>query len=238
MVAVTEFSWEEVSAHGTSATGCTRGLALRRCRQVADKAKGSCRSAAAVSIARSSWCWPVMSRCWPMVRAGSPSQSNGTTAYQVVNGHCECRDFEKAPHDFCKHRLGAAIARRAQELLQAQAATARSLPAWSQRQWSQPLAVAALLPESLLPYVVHIKGKAFIQYGGLLTLAHSRGLVSLKVDFISVTSELALARAEAVFADGRIYAECADATPAQCRRAGAAALPTLGADAGEGENAA
>ena len=73
--------------------------------------------------------------------------------------------------------------------------------------------VAALLPESLLPYVVHIKGKAFIQYGGLLTLAQSRGLVSLKVDFISVTSELALARAEAVFADGRTYAECADATP-------------------------
>src|ERR687884_42749 len=33
------------------------------------------------------------------------SQSNGTTAYQVVNGHCECRDFEKAPHQFCKHRL-------------------------------------------------------------------------------------------------------------------------------------
>jgi hypothetical protein len=62
--------------------------------------------------------------------------------------------------------------------------------------------------------VVHIKGKAFIQYGGLLTLAQQRGLVSLKVDFISVTSELALARAEAVFADGRTYAECADATPA------------------------
>ncbi|HEY5869600.1 MAG TPA: hypothetical protein VI542_29230 [Candidatus Tectomicrobia bacterium] len=31
------------------------------------------------------------------------SQSNGTTAYQVVNGHCGCRDFEKAPHALCKH---------------------------------------------------------------------------------------------------------------------------------------
>jgi hypothetical protein len=140
------------------------------------------------------------------------SQSNGTTAYQVVNGHCECRDFDKAPHGFCKHRLGAAIARRAQELLQAQE-SGQVAPEPAPVEPGPPVPAAALLPESLLPYVVHIKGKAFIQYGGLLTLAHSRGLVSLKVDFISVTSELALARAEAVFADGRVYAECADATP-------------------------
>jgi hypothetical protein len=31
------------------------------------------------------------------------SQSNGSTAYHVVNGHCDCRDYEKAPHNFCKH---------------------------------------------------------------------------------------------------------------------------------------
>ena len=47
------------------------------------------------------------------------SQSNGTTAYHVVNGHCDCKDFAKAPHGFCKHRLGAAIAKRAQELTKA-----------------------------------------------------------------------------------------------------------------------
>jgi len=33
------------------------------------------------------------------------SQSNGSAAYQVVNGHCDCRDYEKAPHNFCKHRV-------------------------------------------------------------------------------------------------------------------------------------
>jgi hypothetical protein len=33
------------------------------------------------------------------------SQSNGTTAYHVVNGHCDCKDFPKAPHSFCKHRV-------------------------------------------------------------------------------------------------------------------------------------
>ena len=48
------------------------------------------------------------------------SQSDGSTAYHVANGHCDCKDFAKALHGFCKHRLSAAIARRAQELLKAQ----------------------------------------------------------------------------------------------------------------------
>jgi hypothetical protein len=48
----------------------------------------------------------------------------------------------------------------------------------------------------------------------LLTLAHERGLVSLKADFLSVTAELALAHAVATFADGRTFEESADATPA------------------------
>src|SRR5689334_20392905 len=50
------------------------------------------------------------------------SQSNGSTAYHVVNGHCDCKDFAKAPHQFCKHRLSVAIVRRAQELVKAQMA--------------------------------------------------------------------------------------------------------------------
>src|SRR5262249_17022744 len=25
------------------------------------------------------------------------SQSNGSTAYHIVHGHCDCRDFERAP---------------------------------------------------------------------------------------------------------------------------------------------
>jgi hypothetical protein len=48
------------------------------------------------------------------------SQSNGSTAYRVVNGHCDCRDYDKSPYNFCKHRLSVAIARRAQELTRAQ----------------------------------------------------------------------------------------------------------------------
>jgi hypothetical protein len=44
------------------------------------------------------------------------SQSNGSMAYHVVNGSCNCQDFAKAPHNLCKHRMSAAIVRRAQEL--------------------------------------------------------------------------------------------------------------------------
>src|SRR5499426_3213885 len=47
------------------------------------------------------------------------SQSNGTTAYHIVNGECSCKDYPKAPHQFCNHRLGTAIVRRAQELTKA-----------------------------------------------------------------------------------------------------------------------
>src|SRR5919197_883262 len=50
------------------------------------------------------------------------SQSNGQTVYHVANGVCSCKDFAKAPHQFCKHRLGAAIARRAQGLVKAKLA--------------------------------------------------------------------------------------------------------------------
>ena len=39
-------------------------------------------------------------------------QSNGTTAYFVVNGTCECRDFAKAPSGWCKHRIAAGLAKR------------------------------------------------------------------------------------------------------------------------------
>src|SRR5713101_8698359 len=56
------------------------------------------------------------------------SQSHGETVYHVVNGSCDCKDFARAPHAFCKHRLATAIVRRAQALVvgQVDAATPAS----------------------------------------------------------------------------------------------------------------
>jgi hypothetical protein len=95
------------------------------------------------------------------------SQSNGSTAYHVVNGHCDCKDFAKAPHNFCKHRLSAAIVRRAQELTTAkladtngQAEAPSQPPAESPQRQPQGEAVSTLLeaplPEAPASANVHV----------------------------------------------------------------------------------
>ncbi len=54
------------------------------------------------------------------------SQSNGTTTYFVVNGECQCKDFPKAPSNWCKHRIAAGMHKRASALakVKLEAATA------------------------------------------------------------------------------------------------------------------
>src|SRR5919201_1408962 len=119
MVAVKEFSWEEVSSPDFG--NLTRAAWREAVAEIAAKAheklpEGNGRIDSAVKI--------VLAGDVELLSDGTAkvaSQSNGTTAYHVVNGHCDCRDYEKAPHQFCKHRLSAAIARRAQELVKAQA---------------------------------------------------------------------------------------------------------------------
>jgi hypothetical protein len=68
-------------------------------------------------------------------------------------------------------------------------------------------------PSSIARWIKHIHGKEFIQYAGLLALAHEQGLTELAAEFISVTPELALAAAHAFFADGRKFWDAGDATP-------------------------
>ena len=90
------------------------------------------------------------------------SQSNGSMAYHVVNGHCDCQDFAKAPHNLCKHRVSAAIARRAHELAQqrlaqleeAQHGISQPLPEYSQVQPQG--ATPPALPEAPASANVHV----------------------------------------------------------------------------------
>jgi hypothetical protein len=101
------------------------------------------------------------------------SQSHGSTAYHVVNGHCDCRDYEKAPHGFCKHRLSAAIARRAQEL--AKATLDVATPA------SQPTPTQPPVPLPEAPVSITLKA----------TLHGHEVLVTLRgVDFASVKAQV------------------------------------------------
>jgi hypothetical protein len=66
---------------------------------------------------------------------------------------------------------------------------------------------------SIAKWIKKIHGKDFIQYEGLLALAHEQGLTTLGAGFISVTSDLAIAYAWAEFKDGRTFWEAGDATP-------------------------
>ena len=109
------------------------------------------------------------------------SQSNGTTAYHVVDGTCECKDFAKAPHSFCKHRLGAAIARRVQELTKAKLDTPSTSQAepTSQPPPAPPAAPTAPLPEA--PVSITLKA----------TLHGHEVMVILRgVDFASVKAQV------------------------------------------------
>jgi len=65
----------------------------------------------------------------------------------------------------------------------------------------------------LTKWVKKIHGKEFIQYEGLLALAHEHGMIELGAQFVSVTDALALAFAWAQFNDGRKFWESGDATP-------------------------
>jgi hypothetical protein len=75
------------------------------------------------------------------------SQSNGSTAYHVINGHCDCRDYDKSPYNFCKHRLSVAIARRAQDLIRAKL----DAPANGQAEPPAPPQASPAVPTTPLP---------------------------------------------------------------------------------------
>jgi hypothetical protein len=108
------------------------------------------------------------------------SQSNGTTVYHVVNGECSCKDFAKAPHQFCKHRLSAAIARRVQELVKVKLADTNG-QAESPRQPApaQPDTPIVPLPEA--PVSITLKA----------TLHGHEVMVTLRgVDFASVKAQV------------------------------------------------
>src|SRR5207244_657340 len=51
-------------------------------------------------------------------KAKVASQSNGTVVYHLVNGECTCKDYAKAPSNWCKHRIAAGLYKRATALIQ------------------------------------------------------------------------------------------------------------------------
>jgi hypothetical protein len=156
--------------------------------------------------------------------------------YVVTPEGCECPDSAKVEGGRCKHRLATWIWRKARKAVEAQAAQGyEAAPAEDLEEPQAPPAPLASpapvapasppVPEASAPALslpawalVELHGKHFVTFGGLLAMAHDRGLQSLKAELVTVTSELAIAHAVATFQDGRTFEESADATPKNVNR--------------------
>jgi len=114
MVALKEFSWEEVAApdFGNPARAAWRAAVAEiaaKAKQTLPECNGRVDSAVKMVLAGDvEWL--------PDGKAKVASQSNGTTKYVVCNGTCECRDFPKAPSGWCKHKIAAGMQKRAAAL--------------------------------------------------------------------------------------------------------------------------
>ena len=105
MAIVTEISWDDMFDGKPVPDNPARQAWREAVAEVAEKAKatlpqcnGRVDSAVKIVLAGDV-------ELQPDGTAKVASQSNGTTAYQIVNGTCTCRDFDKAPHQLCKHRV-------------------------------------------------------------------------------------------------------------------------------------
>lgn len=132
-----------------------------------------------------------------------------------VNGFCSCEDaMHNAPDGVCKHRLARRLYIRAGALARANVPPAETTPT------TPALVTEPTVPEGIASrHMVTIQGNTFIKYAGLLELAHKEGLMSLTVEWTLNTADLSLAHAVAVFADGRRFEECGDASPDNVTRA-------------------
>ena len=179
MVAVKEFSWEEVSSPDFGARAAWRDAVA----EIAEKAKttlpecnGRVDSAVKIVLAGDV-------ELFADGKARVASQSNGTTQYVVCNGTCECKDFPKAPSGWCKHRIAAGIVKRATALAKAKLEAGTNGQAEPPSQPEQPEASPAVTGAPLPEAPVSITLKA--------TLHGHEVLVTLRgVDFASVKAQV------------------------------------------------
>lgn len=151
------------------------------------------------------------------------------TVYTVRDGLCDCPAATKSQKSkWCKHAVATAMWREWQGRLGYTQASLGLMPGPQPEEerdfeaglaqetaGASPVEAAPQLPAPTIPreFILSIHGKEFVQYAGLLAMAHTQGLTKLEARFISVGDTRALAEATATFADGRSFSEAADATP-------------------------
>jgi len=140
----------------------------------------------------------------------------------TVNGSCHCKAAEYHPENPCKHRIGLRLFQRiSEQLCPAPTDEERAMRAAATAPAPTPVEQHALEIARIPPeFIEVISGKPFVKYAGLLQLAQAAGLQELRAEWTANEPELSLARATAIFADGRIFTECGDATPTSGKRVG------------------
>jgi len=116
MAIVSSYDWESDSWSHHNGDNLARQIYREAISEIAEKAKQTLpdcigRVDSAVKI--------VLNGDVELLPDGSAkvaSQSNGTTKYFIVNGECSCKDYPKAPSNWCKHRIAAGLAKRARTL--------------------------------------------------------------------------------------------------------------------------
>lgn len=151
----------------------------------------------------------------------SQSQPDG---YEVAGDTCTCPDAAyRQDAQPCKHVLAAWLYRRVEQRLLRQEPESTPLP--SDTGCQMPIDTdgtpchatgSTCTHHSTFDpqWIVDLHGKKFVLYAGLLALAHQHGLTSLEAEITTyVDGVIAIAKATAIFADGRRFSESADATP-------------------------
>src|SRR5207248_4194650 len=133
MAIVTEISWNDMFAGKALPDSPARTAFREAVEEVATHAREKLPSAVnGRTEAACKICLQGDVELLPDDKAKIGSQSNGTTTYHIVDGTCDCRDFEKAPEHWCKHRIAFGIYKRATALakqrLEAQAESPRPEP--------------------------------------------------------------------------------------------------------------
>jgi hypothetical protein len=132
----------------------------------------------------------------------------------LVNDTCDCPAYADAIEHLCTHRLAVMLLKRAKTLL-ATHAPGCTPPAPQGEQPAETPDDRPQIPALTVPprFLVDIQGTTAVRFGGLLLMAHERGLVSLEADWTYNDAELSLAHATAIFSDGRKFEESGDAAP-------------------------
>ncbi len=159
MVAVKEFSWEEVSAPDLSNPArvawrdAVDEVATKATTALPETVNGRIEKAAAIVLAGDV-------ELLPDGKAKVASQSNGAVVYHIANGECACKDYPQSPSGWCKHRIARVLHVHAMALAKqklAQLDTTSPAEAPRQPAPAQPPAPTAPLPEAPASVNVHLE---------------------------------------------------------------------------------